>query len=89
MLAFGQGLGAESGGFAGTRASVDVVAEASQLALGGCAVSERSAGVELVGGVLQFVLRALGLTGLRERAPGERPRESGLDRGACLVGGER
>jgi hypothetical protein len=66
-FAFGEGLDAGSIGFAGAGTSVDGMAEASQLALGGGAVAERSVGVEVGGGTLQLGYRALGATGFPER----------------------
>jgi hypothetical protein len=93
LFAFCQYLDANAFGGAGPRASVDVMAEASQFTLCRGAVSERAAGVRLGSGVLQFGCRALGLTGLGERPTCERTGEGRLDRGADLIrsecGGER
>jgi len=54
MRAFGQRLGADAGGLAWPSASVDVMAEASELVLGRGAVSECSVGVKFCGGVLEL-----------------------------------
>jgi hypothetical protein len=64
---------------AGAGAAVDSMAEASQFALGGGAISERAAGLKLGGGVLQLSHRELGLPGLGECAARERACETRLD----------
>jgi hypothetical protein len=88
-LALGEGLQAHSIGFAGPTAAMDVMAEASQLALRHRAVSECSGGVELGCCAPQLCHRAPGLPCLRERPSRERPRDGGLDGGADVVRRDR
>ena len=89
QLTPGQGRHAESIPLTGPRAPVGAMAELAQLPLGSGAIPERAARVEVSGGAAQLRHATLGLAGSCERAPGERPRERGLDRSGDLLRGSR
>src|SRR6478735_3485532 len=73
-------------GLARSRASVDVVSEPAELALGGVAVAERAAPLQLGGGGLEFDYGPLPIAQLRERASSEGPGNGRPHGNADLVG---
>ena len=86
-LALRQRLDAGRVALARTRATVDVVAERSQLRFRVVAVPQRAAGVEVRRGALQVSDGTVALAGLGEHPAGQRTRRCGLDRCAGLLSG--